>query len=196
MQKITNHPVIVLIVVATVTLILGFFSIYKPKLSIPALPGSSTQNNQNENILINSSPAAVALSKNPDYLLQLIDTKSLVSLFSTLKVWGKTYPGNDTKPLTTLIIYLVNKPGKTEVKDPNGITAFSYTADFKKDILELSIYLPEETLKGPAPSAIFGAAVTLAGSSIGGTNMKIPEIPNNSIIGKMFTILFIPKPTK
>ena len=196
MQRITNHPVIVLVVVIIITGAIAFFTIYSPKLSIPTLPGEKNQTNQNEDITVSSAPTAVAISKDSNYILQLVDPKSLVNLYTTLKVWDKTYNGTDTKPLTTLIIYLINKPGKTAVKDPSGNVAFSYTADFKKDILELSIYLPEETLNGPAPSAFFGAAVTLAGSQIGGTNMTIPQIPNNNVISKLFTIIPIPKPTK
>ncbi len=189
MQRITNHPLAVLIIVSLATLILTYISVFQPKLPTLSIPSTTTSspeaNLQDPNTTRNN---IVAASQKPGYSLMLSDQKGLDEILSYLKVWDKTYEGKDTIPLKTMIVFLADKPQINEQKDDKGNTLFSYSMQYERDAVAINIYLPDTLLKSPSPSAFFGASLITIASKMGETNKTLVQIPNNNLVGQIFKI--------
>lgn len=193
MQRITNHPLAILVIVSAITLGLAFYTIFLPKL--PSLP-SITNNAPIPSITTspNAKRTIVVATQRPDYTLSLADSKNLEKTFDFLKVWDKTYQGKDTAPLNSVLIFLNKNPQLTEQKDDKGNVVFSYSLMYERDAVVMTVFLPDLLLTGPAPSQFFGAAVTSIASKIGGTNKTIAQIPNNNLISGFFKVESIKAP--
>ncbi len=199
---VQSHPLVLVAAVAVVTLVLAFYSIFLPKFpslqltnptNIP-IPGISAPSNVGHSV--------VAASQRADYSLTLIDSKGLLSSFDYLKIWGKTYKGQDTAPLNSVIILLTDKPQPTQkdvaVQPKGGVKEkffFSYNLEYKKDFAVMTIYLSDSLLRSAGPSPSFGAAAVYIASTMNSMDKTLAQIPNSSSIGGFFKIQNITVPT-
>ncbi len=188
MQKISNHPIIVLSILAAITLAISFYSFFPTKLPSlqPNIPGTS----QTPSISIspNVKLTIVAATQRPDYSLTLANEKGFKEMLDYLKVWGKTYKGKDTIPLNTVLIFLTDKKQTIEQKDDKGNIVFSYSLLYERDAVVITVYLPDTLLTGPAPSVFFDATVISIASKMGGTNKTIEDLSNNNLISGFFVL--------
>jgi len=201
-QRFLNNPRLLLVITAIITAVIVGLSVFPGKFpslqltnptNIP-IPGIPTTPNVGHSV--------VAASQRPNYSLTLIDSKGLMSTFDYLKIWGKTYKGQDTAPLNSVIILLTDKPQPTQkdvaVQPKNGTKEkffFSYNVEYKKDFVVMTVYLSDSLLRSAGPSQAFGAAVVYIASTMNGMDKNLAQIPNSSSIGGFFKIQNITVPS-
>ncbi len=195
MQRISNHPLAVLIVVTIITLGIVFYSTYLPKLPQFAIPGKNLTTTPVPTLNPKTMPLTIlAISVREDYKLTLLNNIGLMDILNKDNIWNKTYKGadQDTKPLKVVIVYLFDKKQTTDYKDQSGNVLFSYSLNFKQDAVIIGVFLPDDVLKSSSATKSFGSAAVYAASKINGVGSAQGNLVQNSTIDNLFQIVNTP----